>query len=129
MPKPTSPHLGLLLVALICFGFAPASQGANVLSDPGFEFCEPGAHTNLPGWHIYGQNNYNEADSAVAHSGTNYFKVYQAFDGAVNFSGVYQDYISGPGTTYSADGWAYADANDLLAGQNVAWIEITFRDA
>ena len=60
----------------------------------------------------------------------NYFKVYQDLSsGSVNYSGVYQDYISGPGATYSADGWTYAPSSDRLAGQNTAWIEVTFRDA
>ena len=47
----------------------------------------------------------------------------------MNYTGVYQDYISGPGATYTADGWAYTSSGDVLIGQNVAWIEVTFRDA
>ena len=101
---------------------------ASVLSNPGFEFDGQGQNQNLAGWNTFGANNYSETGS-IAHSGTNYYKVYQAFNGAVNDTGIYQDYISGPGAVYSADGWAYTSASDTLAGQNVAWIEITFRDA
>jgi len=99
---------------------------ANVLSNPGFELH--GQSTNLFGWNAYGGNTYNET-GAAAHSGTNYFKVYQNFSGAVNYSGIYQDYISGPGASYTADGWAETLASDQIAGQDVAWIEVTFRDA
>jgi len=82
------------------------------------------------GWSAYGGNAYSETSAARAHSGTNYFKAYQAFNGQVNYTGVYQDYISGPGATYAADGWAYVPwSNDPLMGQNAAWIEVTFRDA
>ena len=99
---------------------------ANVLSNPGFEY--DGSASSLIGWTAYGGNTYSEV-GAAAHSGTNYFKVYQAFNGSVNYTGIYQDYISGPGASYSADGWAETLSSDQLAGQNVAWIEVTFRDA
>lgn len=104
------------------------SQTTNLLSNPGFESDGPGGTQNFPGWQMYGINDYTQS-GPLAHTGTNYFKVYQAFSGAVNYTGVYQDYISGPGTVYSANGWAYTAASDVLAGQNVAWIEVTFRDA
>ncbi len=114
-----------LAAVLGCLGVAPA---ASLLSNPGFELDGAGGTTNLPGWQAYGLYCYTETGS-LAHSGTNYFKVYQAFTGSVNYNGVYQDYISGPGAVYTADGWAYTAASDTLAGQNVAWIEVTFRDA
>jgi len=118
----------LFLLSFICFAFASTSKAANVLGNPGFE-SDGVASANLPGWQSYGANHYNESDNSIAHTGTNYFKVYQAFNGTVNYSGIYQDYISGPGASYSADGWAYSAAGDALAGANAAWIEITFRDA
>ena len=118
----------LLLFVLAGVSFAPDGRAASLLSNPGFE-ADGTASGNLPGWQTYGANHYNESDNTIAHTGTNYFKVYQSFNGVVNFNGVYQDYISGPGATYSADGWAYTAAGDALAGANAAWIEITFRDA
>jgi beta-glucanase (GH16 family) len=113
----------------ICLGI-PSTPilAANVLSNPGFEFDGQGQSQNLPGWTIFGANAYTET-GPLAHSGTNYFKVYQAFNGVVNDTGIYQDYISGPGAVYAANGWAYTSASDTIAGQNVAWIEVTFRDA
>ncbi len=110
--------LGLL------FGLTSASQAlaGNVLANPGFETGD------LTGWTTYGANNYVISNSAIAHSGSWFYKVYQAFNGQVNTTGIYQDYISNPGMTYAADGWAYTLSSDVLAGQNVAWLEVTFRD-
>jgi beta-glucanase (GH16 family) len=105
-------------------------QAANLLSNPGFEVDGAGQNQNFPGWQAYGVNSYTETDAATAHSGTNYLKVYQAFNGAISYDGTYQDYISGPGAVYTADGWAYAPwSGDPMVGQNAAWIEVTFRDA
>lgn len=113
------------------------AQYTNVLRNPGFEYDPPGENQSLPGWTIYGPtygpythtNAYSES-GAVAHGGANYIKVSQDLTMfSANFNGVYQDYISGPGATYSADGWVYASSTNLLAGQNSAWIEVTFRDA
>jgi beta-glucanase (GH16 family) len=132
MAKPTplrAIRLGLLILLSVSFGSAPAAKAASLLSNSGLEADDPADNSHVLGWNTYGANDYIESDTAIAHSGTNYFKVYQAFSGTVNFNGIYQDYISGPGTAYTADGWAYTAGNDALAGQNAAWLEITFRDA
>ena len=119
-----------LLAALPAFFIqAGALHAASLLSNPGFESDTNTENQTLFGWQTFGPNNYNEADAAIAHSGTNYYKVFQAFTGAVNYTGIYQDYISGPGAAYHADGWIMDSAGDLLAGNNQAWIEITFHDA
>ena len=107
----------------------PPMLVGNVLANPSFESDPFGETTNLLGWIAYGGNAYSETSQALALSGTNYFKVHQAFNGQVNNTGIYQDYISGPGAVYSADGWACNLSSDKLAGQNLAWIEVTFRDA
>jgi hypothetical protein len=121
--------LPVAAVALFGLAFACLPAAANLLSNPGFE-SDPGGHNQtLPGWQIYGPNVYNETAASIAHGGTNYLKIYQAFDGAVNYSGVYQDYLSAPGATYDAGGWVFTAANDALAGKNAAWLEVTFRDA
>jgi beta-glucanase (GH16 family) len=120
---------------LVCFYALVTSvaslRAANVLADPGFESDASGQHQNILGWTWYGQpwgNTFNESGSD-ARSGGNFFKVFQGFTGNVNYNGVYQDYISGPGATYTADGWAKMLSTDALAGQNIAWMEVTFRDA
>ena len=104
-------------------------RAASLLSNPGFESDPAGQNQSQPGWQAYGANTYNETGAAQAHGGTNYLKVYQAFTGSVNYNGIYQDYISGPGAAYAADGWAYVPAADVPAGQNQAWLEVSFRDA
>jgi beta-glucanase (GH16 family) len=114
-----------MLVALL----AGRVAAANLLSNPGFESGPGGTQNYFPGWQTYGGNNYALTSAALAHSGTNFYKVYQAFNGSTNYTGIYQDYISGPGAAYVADGWAYTLSSDVLAGQNVAWIEVSFRDA
>src|SRR5215472_14167162 len=86
---------------------APIADGASLLSNPGFESDPPGQNQNVVAWRLYGPNTYSESNASVAHTGTNYFKVYSALNGTVNNNGCYQDYISGPGATYSGDGWTY----------------------
>jgi beta-glucanase (GH16 family) len=116
-------------VCALCLGFCASAKADSLLSNAGFESDTNNENRALFGWQTYGPNTFNEANSAIAHHGTNYFKVYQAFTGTVNYTGIYQDYISGPGAAYSADGWAYTAGSDALAGQNAAWIEVSFRDA
>lgn len=118
---------GIISAAVVALLSWQRCTAANLLSNPGFEYDGPGGTTNLPGWTAFGYYNYTE--TGAAHSGSNYFKVYQEFINQVNYTGIYQDYISGPGAVYAADGWAYTLSSDKLAGQNVAWIEVTFRDA
>jgi beta-glucanase (GH16 family) len=113
------------LVLAACF-LHGRLHAANLLSNPGFESDVPGQSGSLPGWQTYGANTYSLTNAAIAHSGITYFKVYQAFNGMTNLNGIYQDYASGPGATYAANGWA--STGDVLAGKNLAWIEVSFRD-
>lgn len=127
-PLLNSARLGLFVGAL-ALAATLETRAASLLSNAGFEADPSGHNQSLLGWQSYGPNNYNESDAAIAHSGTNYYKVYQGFTSSVNYSGIYQDYVSGPGATYTADAWAFTAAGDALAGQNQAWLEISFRDA
>lgn len=121
--------------AAVCCSLAfsiPGINAATLLTNPGFESDSTGQTSALLLWNAFSGssgNVWSETSAAVAHSGTNYLKVYQAFNGQINYNGVYQDNISGPGTAYSASAWAYTASTDTLAGGNVAWIEVTFRDA
>ena len=106
---------------------APLGRAADVLANPGFELGQA-----VLGWNSYSAGSGNvlvQSTAGLAHGGTNYLKVYQAFNGSVNYSGVYQDNLSGPGGVFAAEGWACTRSGDALAGQNAAWIEVTFRDA
>ncbi|HEX3797760.1 MAG TPA: glycoside hydrolase family 16 protein [Verrucomicrobiae bacterium] len=104
------------------FANSTQAQISNVLSDPGFE-------NGLTGWSAFGGNTYSQTDATQAHSGNNYFKIYQAFNGQVNYNGIYQDYPATVGATFTADGWAKTTSGDKLAGANLAWIDVTFRDS
>ena len=97
--------VGLVLIVGWMLAGAPA-QAVNLLANPGLEIDPPGQATTIPGWTRYGGNTYGQTGGS-AHTGTNYFKVYQGFISAVNYNGIYQDYLSVPGTTYSAEGWAF----------------------
>ncbi len=136
-PDPAHPYAGYLdtttpgLVDLVLTG-GPLSPGADLLTNPGFEVDAQGENTVIYGWNSYSAgsgNVLNESSTTLGNDGNNYLKVYQAFTGATNYSGVDQDNISGAGAVYAASGWAYTSASDTLAGQNAAWLEVTFRDA
>ncbi len=71
----------------------------------------------------------NFGSLGVGESDFNGFQLQAAIVSEAGTYGVYQDNLSGPGAVYAADGWAYTSASDTLAGQNAAWIEVTFRDA
>lgn len=95
-----------------------------------FELSPLGPSRTISGWSWYGQdwgNTFSETGSR-ARSGTNFFKVFQGFTGSVNYSGIFQDHLTEPGTRYRAEGWACSDSADAIAGQNRVWIEVTFRD-
>ncbi|HLX71148.1 MAG TPA: glycoside hydrolase family 16 protein [Verrucomicrobiae bacterium] len=132
MAKSTTSRFTALALAINgLIVLAASGQPTNLLNNPGFEINSPGQDTNVVQWQLYGANTFVETSplgSSLAHGGTNYFKVSSATNGTVNYDGCYQDYISGPGATYSADGWMYTASSDTIAGQNQAWIEVTFRD-
>lgn len=127
--KKTIRAWGAIAACILASG--SSSFATDLLTNPGFESDPQGQTTTIIAWNTYSGssgNVFSETSAAIAHSGTNYLKVYQAFTGSVNSNGISQDNLSGPGAVYSANGWAYTLSTDTLAGQNVAWIEVTFRD-
>lgn len=125
----------LAVCSLPALGMA---QSTNVLRNPGFEAEAAGKSLSFAGWTTFGPNYgpvvhtnvYSEGGNGVAHGGVSCLKVTPDLTTYnVNFNGVYQDYLSGPGATYAADGWVYAPSSNVLAGGNSAWLEVTFRDA
>jgi beta-glucanase (GH16 family) len=110
-------------------GFA-LTRAANLLLDPGFEDNPIGTNVHpISGWQSYGANNFTESDGH-ARSGTNYYKVYGQFTANDNYTGLYQDNPATPGSTYSADGWAFSLSTDGggIHGQDQIWLEVSFRD-
>jgi beta-glucanase (GH16 family) len=110
--------------AIIAFVFAGELHAANVLTNSGFE-----TGNLLTNWTAFGGNNYGISGASIAHSGVNCYKVYGQFSSATNYTGIYQDNPSAPGAIYSADGWACSVSSDNLEGQDLIWLEVSFRDA
>jgi hypothetical protein len=119
---------------------------SNVLVNPGMETG------NFTGWTTYSAEtwNYNIADTNggelsnpctapascpnpdVAHSGQYSFFLFGDYQGGSQFDGMYQDIKTVTAAdVFSADGWLYSYGSDYFAqnGQNLLWIEVTFRDA
>src|SRR5580704_10687299 len=102
------PYLRTSLTLLVGLILSTAlARAADLLTNPGFELDPPGSTNSIIGWHAYSASSGNvlsETSAAIAHSGTNYLKVYQAFNGSINYNGVYQDNLSGAGAVYAANG-------------------------
>ena len=103
-----------------------AAWPAGLLINPGFEMDGDWLTSGIVGWRTSGSVLSDVSDD-IAHSGSIYLKLSQGSTGSVNTNAIYQDYISAPGTVYNADCWAYPPS--VMAGQNAAWFEVTFRDA
>ena len=69
------------------FVLLAATQGAhaNLLSNPGFESDPDNQTTNVVAWNLYGPNVSNQTSTSTAHSGTNYFKVFNAMIGSQSY--------------------------------------------
>jgi len=118
-----------------------APDAANSLVNPGFE-------SGLANWTPYGNggnieaagNTYYNGGTAAGASnvlvfeGTKVQKVFPTFTGGANYSGVYQDVPTGPGSTWAATAKCLTHYQDQIGvwtgtGTNQCWIEVTFRDA
>ena len=110
-----------------------AAQAGNILVNPGFE--ADGGHSGssgTAGWTANGGNCWIEINPPVAHSGNNYYKVWGAFNGSPNIQALWQDKPCLPTAVFQADGWVYTLSTDNVwsgDGANLAWIEVSFRDA
>ena len=111
---------GVVWLAFFLAGEMPA---ANILTNSGFETA------GLASWSAFGPNSSSQTGAGVAHGGVNYCKVYGQFNAATNYTGIYQDNPSAPGAIYSADGWVCSLSSDNIKGQDLVWLEVSFRDA
>ncbi|MGJ8724651.1 MAG: glycoside hydrolase family 16 protein [Roseibacillus sp.] len=119
-----------------------AAEGdGNVLMNPGLESGDLSSWTpydaagaNDPGAFVestsstYYNGGNGGGDNVLTHSGTYVAKVFGDFIGAENFNGFYQDVAAAPDTTWSAGGFALTHPQDLMSGNNTAWLEVSFRD-
>ena len=118
----------LILIAGLISAKQALAADTNILANPGFEAG------SLAGWTNYGNSIGNasvQSGASQSHSGTYYFKSYGQFIAATNYSGIYQDNLSAPSNTYTADGWAFSLGSDGggIHGQDAIWVEVSFRDA
>ncbi|HSY17912.1 MAG TPA: immunoglobulin domain-containing protein [Candidatus Acidoferrales bacterium] len=111
-------------------------DSTNALTNPGFE-------SGLTGWTAYGNGNvtensgnrYYNGGSAVdalpvqVFEGLTVQKTFPQFTGGANYSGVFQDVPTGPGSIWSADAKCLTSIQDQVGGANQYWIEVTFRDS
>ena len=104
------------ILALCALPVLAVAQNTNVLRNP--------ENQSFPGWTVYGptygpnlDTNVWSESGAAAHGGANYIEVSPGLTTyKINCSGLYQDYMSRPDATYSANGWVYAPSTNLLAG-------------
>jgi hypothetical protein len=135
-----------LLCALILFAavliFGGRAMAQNILINPGMETGD------FTGWTTYSAETWNyavadtngglhsypkplPANPDPAHSGEYSLFLFGDYQSGNQYDGMYQDAIAAPGDTYTADVWAFSFGDDYFAqtGQNLAWVEVTFRDA
>jgi beta-glucanase (GH16 family) len=98
----------------------------NILPNPGFELG------GLANWTKYGAG-FNTVLANIknlpVHDGSNVFKIYGQFTGGDNYSGIIQELPVAAGQSFTASGWALTPEGDVIAGDNTAWVEVSFRDA
>ena len=124
--------LALATALLFC---AQSQAATNVLGNPGFETG------NFNSWTPYGNravestnatyyNGGNPGGSNVlTHGGIYVGKTFGLFSGSDNFNGAYQDAVAGPGSVWSAGGYALSHQQDLIQPGIRFWLEVTFRGA
>src|ERR1035441_9088661 len=122
-----------LLAAALLLTAGPA-QASNLLVNSDFETA-PSGQTVPTGWTRFSpptsrRDYWVEHLPAVAHSGTYYWKQWNAlYNGTNNVAGIYQDFSSAPGSTYQASGWFFTYSGDTLGPNCATWIEVSFLGA
>ena len=138
IPKTNAWSLKLAVLALAVTSMLAANrvQGANLLTNPGFEANS--GHAVASGWTYFSApppagyfGNYWIEGAVPAHSGTLYWKEWGAlYNPAVtNVAGIYQEFSSAPGSTYQADGWFFIRGNDVLGADCYVWVQVEFLGA
>ena len=126
-----------LFAFLLCGHLA---LGGNLLINPSFEANS--GNVVAAGWTYFMPPNGGTPGSfwcdtawANAHTGNLYWKQWGIYWDATrtNVAGIYQQFNSAPGSTYTADGWFYTkndlQQNDQMGPNNKAWLEVSFRNA
>jgi hypothetical protein len=99
-----------------------------IVANPGFEALIPSSP--LLGWSAFGASNGNVLrEDIVPRSGAYHLKLFGQFNGTTNQSGVYQDIPVRAGQTITVGAWARHITGDSIAGANVAYLDLLFRNA
>lgn len=122
--------------AVLLLSGAGLSAATNALTNPGFET------SNYSGWSTWGGNavdstnalyynggNPTGSSNVWAHSGAYVGKLWGQYQPYATFSGAYQDVVAGPGSVWSAAGYAISHQLDFVQPGNKFWFEVTFRDS
>lgn len=72
---------------------------------------------------------YSGNANVLTHSGEYVAKVFGGFNGQENINGFYQDIAVEEESLWRVTAWALTHPQDLMVGDNTAWIETTFRDS
>lgn len=101
-----------------------STASANLLVNPGFEnpSTSPGVeYFGAPGWTVFGGTTFTINNDVIgpadAHGGTQAMKVFA-------FGGLYQQFAAAPGQTWDGGVWALNDTADVMAGGQVAAVNI-----
>jgi len=118
-----------------------APDPKNLLVNPSFENglvnwtpYGNGGNTESQGNLYYNNNNPVGASNVLVFEGVKVQKVFPTFTGGANYSGVFQDIPTGPGSVWSATAKFLTHGQDQIGvwapdGTNQCWLEVTFRDS
>lgn len=119
---------GLLAIAGTVL-LASTASAVNLLANPGFEnpSTAPGVeYFGAPGWTDFGGTTYTINNlvlgPAGAHGGTQAMKMFA-------FGGIFQQFAASAGQQWNAGAWALNDTADIMAGGQVAAINIEWINA
>ncbi len=88
------------------------------------------AASPLAGWNVFGNSIGNVLqESIVPRTGPRHLKIYGQFNGVANSSGLFQDVPVRPGQMLTLEAFARHISGDALAGSNVAYLDLLFRNS
>ncbi len=111
-------------LGVLATGLLATTASANLLVNPGFEnpSTAPGVeYFGAPGWSDFGGTTFTINNLVVGpagpHGGSQVLKTF-------GFGGVYQQFAASAGQTWDAGAWALNDTADVMAGGQVAAVNI-----
>ena len=114
---------GVLGALVAISGLVGPASAANLLVNPGFEdpILAGGDVFGAPGWEVFGGGTFTI--KLAPRSGDNAFKTFGVTSGA------YQQFAASPGQLWEASAWVLNPSFDQMAGEQIATVNIEWRDA